>query len=172
MITISFKNGLCTHFTVAVAIPIHPIERNRNRNVIHNRNRVINCRCEWTITRVGLTLRNHTDTGMKLINMYVHAYHIWLKLEETYTYMYIPSQVVELKVWWFFGGSIFHKTFWRLKAFLSRTPHCSQRDQRNKSIDSLKFYAFFQWPFFQIESEEHKMHVSQYLYSHWCKTTE
>ena len=78
MITISFKNGLCTHFAVAVAvaIPINPIEKNRNRNLIRNRNRVINCRCEWTITRVGLTLRNYTDNGREWINMYVHAYHI------------------------------------------------------------------------------------------------
>ena len=30
-ITIRFKNGLCTIFAFVIVIPIHPIEKNRNR---------------------------------------------------------------------------------------------------------------------------------------------
>ena len=40
----------CNLVAVAIAIPIHPIEKNRNRN------RVINIRCEWTFNGY-LTLR-------------------------------------------------------------------------------------------------------------------
>ena len=40
-IIIMLKNELCIHF-FAIAIPIHSIEKNRNR--------VINLRCEWTLT--------------------------------------------------------------------------------------------------------------------------
>ena len=31
----------------AIVIPIHPIEKDCNRNLIHNRHRIENCRCEW-----------------------------------------------------------------------------------------------------------------------------
>ena len=34
-IAIRFKNGLCTYFAIAIAIPNTHIEKNRNRN--HNR---------------------------------------------------------------------------------------------------------------------------------------
>ena len=45
-ITIRFKNGLYTHFWIA--IPIQPIEKNRNHNRFYNRNRVKKCWCAWT----------------------------------------------------------------------------------------------------------------------------
>ena len=45
VITIRFKNGLCTHFrNCDLYFPTQ-----MNRNSIHNRNRVINLSCEWTL---------------------------------------------------------------------------------------------------------------------------
>ena len=38
-------NGLCTHLTIASALPIHHTEKN------YDRNNVINYGCEWTLTR-------------------------------------------------------------------------------------------------------------------------
>ena len=44
------RMGCVPIFAIVIAIPIHPIERNRNH--IRNRNRVINRRCEWTLIMV------------------------------------------------------------------------------------------------------------------------
>ena len=45
-ITTGFKNGLCTHFCNCNSNSFHNIEKNRNR--------IINRRCEWTITLYSL----------------------------------------------------------------------------------------------------------------------
>ena len=43
--------GCAPFFAIAIAILIHPIEKNRNRN--RTGNRVINLGCKWTISEWG-----------------------------------------------------------------------------------------------------------------------
>ena len=54
-------------FAIAIAIPIHPIEKNRNRN--HDCKCVINRRCEWT-------LFTHSD----FLNQQ-HTRVVWISME-------------------------------------------------------------------------------------------
>ena len=46
LLPLDSRMGCAPIFAIVIAIPIHPKEKNRNRN----RNRVINFRCEWTLS--------------------------------------------------------------------------------------------------------------------------
>ena len=49
----------------AIVIPIHPIEKNRNRN------RVINCRCEWTCRASGIIFHQSEAESLMIVTFEV-----------------------------------------------------------------------------------------------------